>query len=617
MPMLSGKAWKAESKTKRGEEKDRAQGYRTMMNNTENKESKTVIARRQGLTDLGLGLTGLTDHPRKMFLGPRFVWRVFPILKWSRSYNTSTGIGDLIAGITVALTLIPQSIAYASLAGFEPQYGLYASFAGGFVYAIMGTCPQINIGPTALLSLLTFTYTNGKNPDYAILLCFIGGIIQLLAGIVQLGFLVEFVSLPVVSGFTSAAAITIASSQIKGLFGLSFNAETFISTWREVFNHIGSTRYEDTLLGLSCCVVLMGMKALKDIKLKDSQDEKVGRIVVLQRSLWFAGVARNAVVVVIASVVAFFVHEDKNRPLILTGNITPGLPAPQPPPFYTIIGNTTVSAGEMLSHLGSGLLVVPLVGVISNVAIAKAFSKGRTLDATQEIVALGACNIIGAFFRSFPVNGSFTRSAVSDASGVRTPAAGFYTGIIVLLTLGLLTPYFYFIPRAALSAVIVCAVLNMVDIAIIKRLWRTNRLDLIPLLGTFVFGLILGVELGLGCGVAIDMLLLLYYQSRPRLDIRYVDESGFPPHYSMHPVGGLHFASAEKVRSKIISLRNRKRIDTLENLTVVADGMVINGTAEPRATPNILVIYCHAVCRLDYTFLQVVQNWQSITAVNA
>ncbi|CAH2238333.1 jg17490 [Pararge aegeria aegeria] len=553
----------------------------------------------------------------------QLVGRVLPILRWSRSYNAETGIGDLIAGITVALTLIPQSIAYASLAGFEPQYGLYASFAGSFVYAVMGTCPQINIGPTALLSLLTFTYTNGTNPDFAILLCFIGGIIQLIAGIVQLGFLVEFVSLPVVSGFTSAAAITIASSQIKGLFGLKFNAETFISTWGGVFHHIRQTKMEDTLLGLSCCIVLMGMKALKDIRLKDPQDEKGRRkTVILQRSFWFAGVSRNAVVVVLASVIAYFVHQDKEDPLILTGNITPGLPTPQPPPFQTTVGNTTFYAGEMFAHLGSGLLVVPLVGVISNVAIAKAFSKGRTLDATQEIVALGACNIIGAFFHSFPVNGSFTRSAVSDASGVKTPAAGFYTGIIVLLTLSLLTPYFYFIPRAALAAVIVCAVLHMVDIAIIKRLWHTSRLDLIPLLGTFVCSLVLGVEIGLGCGVAIDVLLLLYYHSRPPLDVAFVDDGMLPPHYSVQPIGGLHFASAEKVRSRLIALRTSKTsIDPvttdirLENFTVVPNGAVGNGTIHQHVvkSSNILVIHCGALFRLDYTFLQslkmLVQEW--------
>ncbi|XP_045497828.1 sodium-independent sulfate anion transporter-like [Colias croceus] len=544
----------------------------------------------------------------------RLAGRLFPIVGWSRSYDLRTGIGDLIAGITVALTLIPQSIAYASLAGFEPQYGLYASFAGGFVYGVMGTIPQVNIGPTALLSLLTFTYTNGTNPDFAILLCFIGGIVQLIAGISQLGFLVEIVSTPVVSGFTSAAAITIASSQIKGLLGLKFDAETFIATWKGVFHNIGNTRMQDTLLGLSCCIVLMGMKALKDIHINDEKGGK--NSVIVKRTLWFVGVSRNAVVVVIASVLAFFLHQDKNNPFILTGNITPGLPKPQVPPFHSTIGNTTVSAGEMFSQLGTGLLVVPLVGVISNVAIAKAFSKGKALDATQEIVALGVCNIIGSFFRSFPVNGSFTRSAVSDASGVRTPAAGFYTGMVVLLTLGLLTPYFYFIPRAALAAVIVCAVLHMVDLDILKKLWKTNRLDLIPLVGTFICCLLLGIEVGLGCGVAIDVLLLLYYQSRPMLDIRYVNDGNLPPHYAMHPIGGLHFASAERVRSKLISLKNYNvEQSAVEIVTVPPNSLVPNGTlvVEPRVWPRMLIIYCDALTRVDFTFLQsikmLVQEW--------
>ncbi|KAJ0177281.1 hypothetical protein K1T71_007290 [Dendrolimus kikuchii] len=515
----------------------------------------------------------------------RFVGGVFPILRWSKSYDLKTAIGDLIAGITVALTLIPQSIAYASLAGFEPQYGLYASFIGGFVYAVMGTCPQINIGPTALLSLLTFTYTNRTNADFAVLLCFMSGIVQLIAGTAQLGFLVEFVSLPVVSGFTSAAAITIASSQIKGLLGLKFSAETFISTWKGLFEHVGETRMQDTLLSLVCCIVLMGMKSLKDIQIKTAADEKGRHTIILQRFLWFVGVSRNAVVVVLAAVLAYFVHEDKGDPLILTGNITPGLPIPQPPAFHTEVGNTTYTAGDMFAHLGSGILVVPLVGIISNVAIAKAFARGRTLDATQEIVALGACNLVGAFFRSFPVNGSFTRSAVSDASGVRTPAAGFYTGIIVLLTLALLTPYFYFIPRAALAAVIVCAVLHMVDTAILKKLWATSRLDLIPLLGAFICCLALGIEVGLICGVGIDMLLLLYYQSRPPLEVQFVDNGALPPHYAIHPVGGLHFASAERVRAKLIALKNHKTPNsppatTLETLTVFPDRDDVNITSQ-------------------------------------
>ncbi|KAM3961068.1 sodium-independent sulfate anion transporter [Aphomia sociella] len=582
------------------------------------------------------------------FIDPRrLVSGVFPIVRWSRTYDVQTGVGDLIAGITVALTLIPQSIAYASLAGFEPQYGLYASLMGGFMYALMGTCPQINIGPTALLSLLTFTYTSGTNPDFAVLICFIGGIVQLAAGIAQLGFLVEFVSLPVVSGFTSAAAITIASSQIKGLLGLKFSAETFTSTWRGVYQHIDETRLPDTLLSLACCVVLMGMKVLKDIRVKGLQNEKSRRsAVIIQKCLWFAGVGRNAVVVVLAAVLAFFVHQDKEDPLILTGNITPGLPTPQVPAFHTSVGNTTYTAGAMFAHLGTGLVVVPIVGIISNVAIAKAFARGNTLDATQEIIVLGVCNFIGAFFRSFPVNGSFTRSAVSDASGVRTPAAGLYTSIIVLLTLALLTPYFYFIPRAALAAVIVCAVLHMVDVAIVKKLWATSRLDIIPLVGTFVCCLVLGIELGLVCGVAIDVVLLLYYHSRPPLQMEFVDDGNLPPHYAVHPVGGLHFAGAERVRSQLISLRNTKLPTPFEALTVATDDniptiardLVANGTiavgngnnvgngnivgngnnvgntdnfvrngaggAERGRSANVLVIYCDALYRMDYTFLQ-------------
>ncbi|CAH3816007.1 unnamed protein product [Pieris brassicae] len=546
----------------------------------------------------------------------RFVECVFPILKWSRHYDLRTALGDLIAGVTVALTLIPQSIAYASLAGFEPQYGLYASLVGGFVYGVMGTIPQINVGPTALLSLLTFTYTNGTNPDFAVLLCFVGGMVTLVAGIAQLGFLVDFVSTPVVSGFTSAAAVTIASSQIKGLLGLRFDAESFTSTWRAVFQNVANARLNDTLLGLSCCVLLTGMKALKHISIDESKDEKSNGRTMIKRGIWAASVSRNALTVVAAAALAFCLHRDKDHPFLLTGHITAGLPHPRVPAFQTTVGNGTVYAGGMLAHLGSGMLVVPLVGIISNVAIAKAFSKGKALDATREIVALGLCNIAGSFFNSFPVNGSFTRSAVSDASGVATPAAGFYTGFIVLLTLTLLTPYFYFIPRAALAAVITCAVLHMVEFQIVKKLWKTNKLDLLPLTSTFVSCLALGIEVGLGCGVAVDVLLLLYYQSRPRLQLRYVQEGSLPPHYEMHPVGGLHFASAERVRSELMALKVDRQTKITRVEVVTPDAILTNGGAgpePPKLPPNLLIVYCDALSRLDYTFLQsmkmMVEEW--------
>nr|XP_021189016.2 sodium-independent sulfate anion transporter [Helicoverpa armigera] len=585
-------------------------------------------------------------HPKKCFSNmlkvpnpKKLIRRVFPILQWSRTYDARAGVGDLIAGITIALTLVPQSIAYASLAGFEPQYGLYSSFMGPFVYAIMGTSPQVNLGPSALISLLTFTYTNGTNPDFAILLCLMAGIVQLVAGVAQLGFLVEFISLPVVSGFTSAAAITIASSQVKGLLGLRYNADTFVTTWANFFKHVHETRLTDSMLSLGCCLVLIGMRALKDIKIKDkAADEKGSRKAkILKRFLWFTGVARNAVVVCLASVTAFILHEDKYDPFLLSGTITAGLPAVRPPAFETTVGNTTYTGGDMLSHLGSGLAVVPIVAILSNVAIAKAFAKGKTVDATQEIVALGVCNIVSAFFQSMPVNGSFSRSAVSDASGVKTPGSGIYTGIIVILTLVLLTPYFYFIPRAALASVIVCAVLQMVDYNIIKKMWKTSRLDIIPLLGTFLCCLFLGIEIGLVCGVGIDALLLLYYHSRPPLDVQYVDDGILPPHYAIRPVGGLHFAGAERVRHKLFTLQKSKpfppvtTIHTINNISenetrrslqwsVPHNGAAMsvqsrrNDVEALGVRPaHLLVIYCDALYRLDYTFLQsmkmLVMDW--------
>ncbi|XP_026724924.1 sodium-independent sulfate anion transporter-like [Trichoplusia ni] len=544
-----------------------------------------------------LRLRKLKISPKRIFMG------LFPIIQWSKTYSSEKAIGDLIAGITIALTLIPQSIAYASLAGFEPQYGLYSSFMGPFIYAFMGTCAQVNLGPSALLSLLTFTYTNGTNADFAMLLAFFSGIVQLVAGTAQLGFLVEFISVPVVSGFTSAAALTIASSQIKGLLGLNFSADTFISTWRNFFLHVKEVRLNDTMLSLGCCIMLQGMKILKDVKIKTKGDDEKGhkKALVMQRALWFVGVARNATVVALATVTAYLAYEDTSNPFLLTGDITPGLPAVRPPPFQTTVGNTTYTAGEMISHLGTGLIVVPLVGILGNIAIAKAFAQGKPVDATQEIIALGVCNLVSSFFQSIPVNGSFSRSAVSNASGVKTPGSGIYTGILVILTLVLLTPFFYFIPRSALASVIVCAVLQMVDYEIVKKLWKHSKLDIITLLGTFLCCLFLGIEIGLLCGVGIDAVLLLYYHSRPPLDVQYIDNGSFPAHFAIHPVGGLHFAGAERVRSKLLSLQQPRAA-----LTTTADGEAATHTpqATTTASTRILVVYCDALYRFDYTFLQ-------------
>ncbi|XP_077260063.1 sodium-independent sulfate anion transporter isoform X3 [Temnothorax americanus] len=410
-----------------------------------------------------------------------------PILKWMPQYKLKDALGDLVAGLTVGLTLIPQAIAYAGLAGLDPQYGLYSAFAGSFVYIFFGTCREVNIGPTALLSLLTWTYASGI-PEYAVLLCFLSGCITILLGILRLGFLIEFISIPVVSGFTSAASVIIACSQIKSLLGLNIHGESFVEIWTGLVQHVADTKIPDLILSCCCILTLLGLKHLKDREVAGTK---------LKKFLWTIGTARNALVVVLCAVASYIFETHGGAPYVLTGHIDAGLPTVEPPPFSRTVGNQTETFIDMAKKFKFGILVIPFISIIGNVAIAKAFSHGMPLDATQEMLTLGLCNLVGSFFQSMPVTGSFSRSAVNNASGVRTPLGGIYTGILVILSLSLLTPYFYYIPKATLSSVIISAVIFMVEIGMILPIWKCNKRDLIPAFVTFLACLFVGVELGI------------------------------------------------------------------------------------------------------------------------
>ncbi|CAL7934968.1 unnamed protein product [Xylocopa violacea] len=484
-----------------------------------------------------------------------------PVLKWLPLYRMSDALGDLVAGLTVGLTLIPQAIAYAGLAGLPPQYGLYSAFAGSFVYIIFGTCREVNIGPTALISLLTYTYARGI-PEYAILLCFLSGCVTVIFGILRLGFLVDFVSVPVVTGFTSAASLIIACSQIKGLLGLQTHGESFVEIWRELASNINQTRIPDLILSCCCILILLSLKKLKDAKVSSQ---------ILAKSFWFLGTSRNALLVVLCAAATYIYENQGEVPFLLTGHIVPGLPKLAPPPFSVNAGNHTETFLDMCKNLGTGIVVVPLISIIGNVAIAKAFSRGKSLDATQEMLTLGLCNIAGSFFHSIPVTGSFSRSAVNDASGVRTPLGGIYTGVLVILALSLLTPYFYYIPRATLSSVIVCAVIFMVEVKIIRPIWKCSKRDLIPTLATFFACLFAGVELGILIGVAIDLAILIYFNARPTIYIEYRNTPTLS-YILVRPSAGLLFPAVDYLRIYLLeNLENdpSKLLKTFKNSKIV------------------------------------------------
>nr|XP_050855019.1 sodium-independent sulfate anion transporter-like isoform X1 [Vespula vulgaris] len=460
-----------------------------------------------------------------------------PLLKWLPLYRGKDALGDLVAGLTVGLTLIPQAIAYAGLAGLSPQYGLYSALIGSFVYIVFGTCKEVNIGPTALISLLTFTYARGI-PEYAILLCFLSGCVTIIFGILRLGFLVEFVSMPVVAGFTSATSLIIACSQIKGLLGLKIHAESFLDIWKELYNNIGQTRLPDLILSCCCIFVLLLLKILKDIKFRNQ---------FLKTFFWFLGTGRNALVVLLCAVASYIFEIRDGAPFLLTGHINAGLPRVESPSFTITVRNETQTFLDICKHFGSGIIVVPLISIIGNVAIAKAFSRGQTLDATQEMLTLGLCNVIGSFFQSMPITGSFSRSAVNNASGVRTPLGGLYTGILVILALSLLTPYFYYIPKATLSSVIITAVIFMIEINIIRPIWRSSKRDLIPAFITFFACLFAGVELGILIGIAIDLLILIYFNARPTMYIEYRNNP-IANYVLVRPSAGLLFPAVDYLR---------------------------------------------------------------------
>ncbi|KAM3961044.1 sodium-independent sulfate anion transporter [Aphomia sociella] len=481
----------------------------------------------------------------------RLMYKRLPITKWMPEYNTEKAVADLIAGVTVGLTVIPQALAYATLAGLDPQDGLYSSFMGCFVYIIFGSCKDITLGPTALLALMTYEQIQGRSSDYAILLCFLTGVVQLIMGILHLGVLIDFISVPVTVGFTSATSVIIAVSQLKGLLGLKFKSGGFLDTIIKVVVNLPNVKPADSILGLSCIVTLLLMRKLKDINVPPNQKG-------LKKSLWLLSTSRNAIVVVLCSVIAFLFEYFSASPFNLNGLVREGLPGWNMPPFSTWHEGRPVSFIEMCSNLGSSIILVPIIGVLGNVAIAKAFASGESVDATQELLTLSFSNIMGSFVGAMPVTGSFSRSAVNHASGVATQFGSLYTGILVLLALSLLTPYFYYIPKASLAAVVICAVIFMIEYEVVKPMWRSRRADLVPAFATFALCLTVGVELGILAGVAVNVMFLLYPSARPQLEAEIITNASGLKYLLVTVDSSLYFPGVEYIRQYVERAAKKK-----------------------------------------------------------
>ncbi|KAK6624170.1 hypothetical protein RUM44_011028 [Polyplax serrata] len=510
------------------------------------------------------------DEPKKTSFWKQRLTRHVPVLSWIRNYKKSDFVADMIAGITLGLTLIPQSVAYAALAGVSAEYGLYSSFMGGFIYFLFGTVREVSVGPTSLIALLTFEFTRDLPIEFVFLLALFCGIIEFTAGLLQLGFLVNFIPTPVITSFQSATAIIIVTSQMKSFFGVpKFKYGKFLNNIYNVMKRIGQANLGDVVLSICCCIFLLSLRKLNDLKIMKSKKLSKKQNI-LKKALWFTSISRNALCVFLSCFVAYaFTKDGGVAPFKLSGSIPSGLPSFRPPPTSIQLGNQTMSFFEMVYEISPGLLVIPLISILANVTIAKAYAAGSPVDATQEMITLGLVNMGGSLFGAFPCCGAFTRSAVASSSGVRTPLAGLFTSTLILLVIKFLTPYFYYIPTATLASVLICAVVFMIDVKTMWLLWKGNKRDFICAMVTFFSGLLIGIQVGLALGIIFSLAHLLYMWARPSIAIA-IKATPKGSYYLVTPDIGLFFPSNDFLRREIIT-----RCD--QNIPIVIDFLRMKG----------------------------------------
>jgi SulP family sulfate permease len=421
--------------------------------------------------------------------------KFIPILDWLPQYKGSNLKGDLSAGLTVGVMLIPQGMAYAMIAGLPPIYGLYASTIPLILYAIFGTSRQLAVGPVAMVSLLTAAgigaIAGGAAETYialAIALALFVGVIQFALGAFRLGFLVNFLSHPVISGFTSAAALIIGLSQLKHLLGINLARSHHVhEIILQAIERFGETNWVTFAIGIVGIGLIILVK-----KVNKAIPGPLLAVVFGILAVWGLGLTDQGVKIV--------------------GEVPRGLPSFGLPSF----------SWEDVQALVPIALTISLVSFMESIAVAKAIQakhKNYKVSANQELIALGAANIGGAFFQSYPTTGGFSRTAVNDQAGAKTGLASIISAALIILTLLFLTPLFYYLPSAILASVIMVAVFGLIDYKEVIYLWKTNRVDFAMLIVTFVATLGLGIEQGIGVGVILSLAMVIFRTTRPHFAI--------------------------------------------------------------------------------------------------
>lgn len=431
-----------------------------------------------------------TSDPDRPVSGWRRLARAVPILTWLPGYERANLRGDVTAGITVGAMLVPQAMAYALLAGLPPEVGLYAATVPVVAYAAFGTSRQLSVGPFALVSLLTASALAGLVEEGSVayleaaaLLALMIGLVHIVMGLGRLGYLVNFLSRSVLVGFTGAAALIIAFSQVKHILGVqTARSDSFIDTVRELFDHLSETHGPTLAFGLGALAVLFSVKRL-------------------------APRAPASLLIVIGSIIVSELFDLQGHGVAVVGAIPSSLPSFGVPEL----------SGSLIGNLAASSLVITLVGFMGSIALAKTYAQRHRyeVDPNQELLGLGMANLAAGVFGGLPVSGGMSRSAVNENAGARTQVASIVTAAVVLVTIVALTPLLSALPNAALGAIIVMAIVGLIDIAEMREIARVKRTDLIGLVVAFVATLLFGMEIGIGLAVVASMLVVFARISMP------------------------------------------------------------------------------------------------------
>ena len=512
--------------------------------------------------------------------------RYIPVFDWGRTYTRDALQNDMIAAVIVTIMLIPQSLAYALLAGLPPEAGLYASILPIILYAIFGTSRALAVGPVAVVSLMTAAavgqVAEQGTAGYAVAaltLAVLSGGILLAMGLLKLGFLANFLSHPVIAGFITASGILIAASQLKHILGIDAYGHTLPDLLGSIWAHLDETNWITLVIGASATAFLFWVrKGLKPALLGLGAPARL------------ADIAQKAgpVAAVVVTTLAVWLLGLADRGVAIVGEV------PQSLPPLTMPGLSF----DLITALFVPALLISVIGFVESISVAQtlAAKKRQRIDPDQELIGLGAANIGAGFTGGYPVTGGFARSVVNFDAGAETPAAGAYTAVGLAIAALALTPLVFFLPKATLAATIIVAVLSLVDFSILRTSWGYSKADFAAVAATIVLTLGFGVETGVSAGVILSILLHLYKTSQP-----HVAEVGLVP-------GTQHFRNI-----------HRHTVDTDESLLTIRideslyfpnarflEDYVLDRISDDTGIRNV-VLMCSAVNVIDYSALEALE----------